>query len=612
MRPGVIRNTTEYFAEGGWADCNKVRFRNQRPEKIGGWVSEVVEQDADATNTSFTGVARDIISWTDLSFNQYLTVATHQKVELLLGGEIFDITPVRDADTVPDNQLTSFASSSNISIQDTNHGVSVGDYIFVNSQATPVDGITLSGGYAVTTVTDNDNFIVDSGTVETGGAPSTGGGALDIDYLLENGAQSNGDLTGWSGGTWNTAGQGGLGWNSPRIGQGGLNLRQWSLDTYGEDLIACVRQGQLFHWDASVGTGQRLQEISTLPSASNVPQENLFMLISQPSRHIIAFGSEEFSSGTFDPLIIRWASQESIVDWNITTTNTGGEFRLPKGNTIIGAVQTRGEILVFTDTEVYSMRFVGGNDVFRFEPLGTNISSISQQASVDVNGISFWMGLDDFYVYDGIIRPIDNSLDESIFDQDGAFKLNDAQKEKVFAGVNKEFHEVWWFFPSDASDEIDRYVIYNYLENLWYDGALERTVWLDRSIFTNPFALDASGTLFAHENGKDDDGSAMNAFIRSGYFDLDEGQKFMFVDEILPDVKLPSSKALQISLLTKKDPHPNATITTKGPFSFDDTKSTLHIRARGRQMSILYDSNATGGDFEIGKVRLAIQPDGER
>lgn len=611
MRPGIIRNTTEYFADGGWSDGDKIRFRSSRPEKIGGWVRQPIEQDTDPTNLLFTGVARDIISWKDLSSLQYLAVATHQKVELLFGGKIFDITPVR-ANFSLNNIVSTFAASSIVNINIVNHGVSVGDFVFVNSQASPVDGITLSGEFVVTTITDLDNFEVDSGTVETGGAPSTGGGILDIDLLLENGAQSNGDLIGWGGGTWNTPGQGGLGWNNPRVGSGGLNLRQWSLDTFGEDLLACVREGQMFHWDATVGVAQRLQEISTLPSATSVPQENLFMLVSQPSRHIIAFGSEEFSSGTFDPLIIRWASQESIVDWDITNTNSAGEFRLPKGNTIIGAVQTRAEILVFTDTDVYSMRFVGGNEIFRFEPLGTNTSAISQHAAIDVNGLIFWMGLDDFYMYDGVIRPIRNTLDESIFDQDGEFKLNDGQKEKVFAGVNKEFHEIWWLFPQNGTEEIDRYVIYNYLEDLWYDGELNRTVWLDRSIFENPFAFDETGTLFAHENGKDDDGSALFAFIRSGYFDIGDGESLMFVDEILPDIKLPATKSVQISLLTKKHPHPRASIITKGPFTFDDSISTLKVRARGRQMSILYETNATGGDFELGKIRLAIQADGER
>jgi len=449
-------------------------------------------------------------------------------------------------------------------------------------------------------------------------------GDLDIDILLDAGPQSNGNLGGWGSNTWGTGIYG-----AGRSGTGGLELRQWSLDNYGEDLIGCVRNGGIYLWDASANYGgittrmENLVELAIADAAFNevfVPQTNLFVLVSQPTRFVIAFGSEVYDPTlvsvsdprTFDPLVIRWASQETFLDWEITPTNSAGEIRLPKGNTIVGAAQTRSEILVFTDTDVYSMRYVGGNEVFRIEPLGTNVSSISQHASVDVNGIVYWLGLDDFYMYDGVIKPLESTLDESVFDQDGEFRLLPAQKEKVFAGVNKEFHEVWWLFQSQDGLEIDRYVVYNYLENLWYDGYLDRTVWLDRSVYDNPFALDERGILFSHENGKDDNGNSLRAFIRSGYFDMGEGDDFAFADEILPDIKLPAGKNIEISVLTKKNPHPRANIVTKGPFSFDDTNNTIKFRARGRQMAVLYDSNVVGGDFELGKMRLSVQPDGER
>lgn len=608
--PGIMRNETAYMAEGGWVDCDWVRFRHGRPEKNGGWTGDNNTQVTDATNSNFTGVARDILSWTDLSLDKFLAVATHLKIELRKDDLIYDITPVRD-NVTPTNVIDTTSGLSTVNITSTTHNLAVGDYIFVNSQASPVDGITLSGSYIVTVVTDANNFTVDSGTTASG-STANGGGALDIDFLLESGSQSNGDLTGWSGGTWNTEGASGQGWNRPRSGVGGLNLRQVSLDTFGEDLLACVRNGKMYKWDATNGPTVRLQELSTLVGATQVPQENLFVLVSQPTRHVIAFGSEVLATGVFDPLIIRWADQESTVDWDVTDTNSAGEYRLPKGNTIIGAVQTRGEIVVFTDTDSYSMRYVGGIDVFQFEPLGTNVSSISQHGGVDVNGVIFWMGLDDFYMYDGVIQPIPSTINKFIFDQDGEGRINTDQKEKIFAGVNKDFHEVWWLYPSFDSVEIDRYVVYNYQEGLWYYGTLDRTVWMDKSIFDKPIALDEAGKLYSHEVGKDADGAPLPAFILSSYFDMEDGGNIMFVDRIIPDIRLPDNRSVKISVLTKKYPHPTAKIITKGPFSFDDGQDELRIRARGRQMALKYEVDATGSDFEIGKVRLGMQLDGGR
>lgn len=604
MAPGLNLNTTEYAAEGRWVDSDKIRFRNSRPEKIGGFVSETVSQVNDASNTKFTGVARAIKSWNDLNFNKYLAVASHLKVELLNDNQIYDITPVRESPSLTD-VITTVNTETEVTINDVNHSLAVDDYVFVNSQGSAVDGITLSGSYQVTEVVDSDNYKIDSGVAATG-STSNGGGSLDIDYLLENGVQSNGDLTGYSGGTWNTPGASGQGYNRPRSGVGGLNLRQWSLDLWGEDLIACVRQGKLYQWDATNGVTTRLQQIT------NAPEENLFVLVSQPSRHLVAFGSEIFSSGDFDPLIIRWASQESLTDWDITDTNSAGEFRLPNGNFIVCAVQTRSDIIVFTDTSAYSMRYVGGNQVFRFEPLGTNISIASQHAAIDLNGTVMWQGIDNFYIYDGVIRTVPTAIAKHLFDQDGNGRINESQKEKTFLGVIKEFNEVIGFYPSLDSEECNVYWKYNYIEDVFDIGTFDRTVWLDRSIFNTPYAISSDGTLYAHEQGKDADGDVLEAFIKSADFDLEDGQQLIFIDRIVPDIKLPENRNIEIRLFLKKYPNPNTKVQTKGPYFFDSTKDKISMRARARQMSVEYRSNATGGDFEIGKFRFGIQPDGER
>jgi hypothetical protein len=654
FRPGINQNVTEYLAEGGWVDGDKIRFNDGRAQKIGGWARQPARQNEDLNVSTFTGVPRDILAWTSLTSLQYLLVASNKKLELVLNNKIYDVTPTRiekrllaPATTDDDSRyreiltdaISTTSGLSTVEITDVEpHNLEVGDFVFVNSQQTAVDGILLSGTYQVTVLTDSFTFQIDSGIAATG-TTALAGGQLYIDYLLECGLQSNSELTGYGGGTWNTPGASGQGYNRPRSGgEFGALMRQWTLDNWGEDFIACVSYGEIYHWDASL-TGPQLRRSQTLENrlkdptsdfyepdpvlrqekVDAIPTTNLFTLVALPSRIVIAFGSELAAgpnAGDFDPLIIRWSDIESLTDWRITETNSAGEFRLPKGNRIVAAYQTRNEIIISTDTELYSMTFVGGNDVFNFRPLGSNNGAAGVHSMIDVNGIVMFMGVDDFYMYDGTIRPIPNSLDDYIYDQDGEGRLDVNQKEKIFAGVNKKFHEVWWFYPKEGTDptneDINNYVVFNYLENVWYYGTLPRSVWVDRGTFSTPFSLGIDRTLYSHENGKDDDGAPMRAFIRSGYFDLGEGLDFMFVDRILPDLELPNSSTCKITIFTKRYPHPNARIITKGPYIFSDDDNKISMRARGRAMSIQYEVDGAGEDFEIGKVRVGIQPDGHR
>lgn len=651
--PGINQNVTEYLAEGGWVDGDKIRFNDTRAQKIGGWASQPTRQNEDLNVTTFTGVPRDILAWTSLTSLQYLLVASNKKLELVLNNKIYDVTPTRiekrllaPATTDDDSRyreiltdaISTTSGLSTVEITDVEpHNLVVGDFVFVNSQQTAVDGILLSGTYQVTALTDSFTFQIDSGIVATG-TTALAGGQLYIDYLLECGLQSNSQLTGYGGGTWNTPGASGQGYNRPRSGgEFGALLRQWTLDNWGEDSLACVSYGQIYHWDASL-TGPEQRRFQTLENrlkdptsdlyiadatqrnemVDAIPTENLFHLTAQELT-VIAFGSQIFlgpNAGDFDPLLIRWSDIEDFTDWRILETNSAGEYRLPKGNRIVAAHQTRDQILVFTDTEVYAMTFVGGNQVFIFTPIGTNTSAAGVHSVIDVNGVVFWMGIDDFYMYDGTIRPIPNSLDDYIYDQDGEGRLEITQKDKIFAGVNKKFHEIWWFYPKEGTDptneDINNYVVYNYLENVWYYGTLQRSVWTDRGTFNTPLAVGVNRTLYSHENGKDDDGSPMRAFIRSGYFDIGDGLDFMFVDRILPDLELPNSSTCKITIFTKRYPHPNARILTKGPYIFSDTDNKISMRARGRAMSVQYEVDGVGEDFEIGKVRLGIQPDGHR
>ncbi len=656
--PGIQKNLTEYQAEGGWVECDKIRFRNGKPEKIGGWIKKnllQVKRDTgfssgfstgfyhsnNGTNygfssgfsngfsnyqtrndpTALTGTARAGLIWNALDYEKYIVIASHTSLELINDSSIYDITPIEGSVTLT-NAISTTQGSKYIQITDTVHGRNEGDYIYVNSQGSAVGGVALLGRYEIVEIIDGDNYLVlvKDPALET---IANAGGSLDLDYLLPSGKENNEVNRGWGGGTWGTPGENDGGWGNPREGSGvSVLLRQWSLTNWGEDLIACPRHGSIYHWDKTTGPTVRAQ---ALPGA---PARNLFALVSQPTRHLISFGTNKTLDGAFDPLNIRWASQETLDDWAITPYNTAGEYKLPLGGEILGALQTRGEILIFTKTIVYTMRYIGGNDVFLIQPLGDNISTVSSHSFIDVNGTVFWMGLDGFYIYNGVIQPLPSTLEKFIFDEDGDGYLNFNQREKVYCGLIKSSNEVIWLYPKVGNSEIRNYIKYNYVENVWDYGSIDRTIWLDRGLFPYPmavgFKIDEETTeatyfskregayLYEHELGKDADGLALESFIRSAYFDIEDGENIMFVDRILPDVKLPENKAISITVLTKKYSHPQASIVEKGPYTFDDSDNQISLRARGRQMSIEFLSNSAGGDFEIGKIRLGVKPDGER
>lgn len=603
FRPGFNKNSTDYDLENHWVDGDKVRFRNGRAEKIGGWSKSILEQANNSSVTTFTGVTRAAHSWVDLNYNKYLCSSNHLKLEILNDDTVYDITPYRAELSLTD-VITTVSGESEVTITHLNHSLKVGDFVFVDSQASAVDGITLSGEYTVLEIVDSSNFKIDSGTNATG-STSAAGGLLEINYLLETGYQDNGDLTGYSGGTWNTPGISGQGYNRPRAGVGGLFLREWSLDNWGEDLIACVRNGRIYQWDATNDVTTRAQVIS------NAPTENFLIMVAQPSRHLVAFGTQEEISGNFDPLTIRWASQETLTQWDSTADGSNsGEYRLPLGNYIVGAIQTRSEILVFTDRTVYSMRFVGGDNVFQFTILADNITAISQNCFVDVNGIVYWMGIDNFYMYDGVVRVLPCDLEEFIFDQDGGGQINYGQKEKVYCSTINSYNEIIWFYPSTSDTENNRYIIYNYKDGVWYDGTITRTCWVDSTVFEKPFGFGVDGSLFVHEQGYDDDGSPMYSWIQSGDVDIKDGTSFFLVDRFIPDFELRPNRNAQLTLNFKK--YPSDSGIEKGPYTFSGTTRKISVRGRGRHVSIKYEVNSLGADFDIGAPRLGITLDARR
>lgn len=643
MKPGIIANLTKYEAEGGFIDGNCIRFRAARAEKIGGWVRESIRNSYGATGSfssafssdfslvpviaatgafssafstefnigqnlnTFTGVARAMKAWQDLDSRKYLAVAGNDKVELLYQGIIYDLTPIDTTETVI-NGLSTTINSYSVNVNMVAHNRIAGDYINMPVSAT-VGGVVLYGGYQIITVVDSSNFTINASSQAS--STTTGGGTVSIEMLLANGSQDNAANYGWGGGTWNTPGQGGLGWNVPRIPSGiSINMRQWSLDNWGQDLLAQLAGGNLYQWVDDPTLNTRLETVTNAPTESN------FMLVAQPSRQVVVFGTQTLVDGTYDPLNIRWSDSEDNTDWTPTLSNQAGEFRIPTGDYIVCAVQTKGEILVFTNSSVYAMIYVGNNnglqEIFQFVPLATNISIMGPHSVIDVNGVVYWMGVDNFYMYNGVVQVLPTTLDRYVFSQFGLGQANLEQKEKCYVGMNAQFNEIWWFYPVSTETENGHYIKYNWLENVMDYGDIARTTWVDKSIFSKPYAMDPSGRLYIHEQGVDADGQAMDSFITTAYFDIDDGDDILFINKFVPDILLPNGGSIQITLLFKDYPHPNANVVTKGPYNFSDANGKLSVRGRGRQMAIQFSCNTSGGAFELGKMRITYQTDGER
>ena len=642
MAPGIRKDWTKYQAEGGWVDGNRIRFRDGRAETIGGWVSESVQQYYNASNSLFTGVARAIIAWAALDSTKYLAVGTNAKVEILADGQIYDVTPARSGSPITFTHFDTIQYSSIVTFTYPAHGLVVGDYIAVVSQNESFQGILLKGGYKVLTVPTQNTFTIDAVTLATsttqtqfnsdfnvdfdhgislpsafssafnsdfGGTPLS----LVVNFLIPTGYVDNGNMTGFGGGTYGTPGLNGNGYGLPRAGIGGVNLQKWSFDNWGEDLIANPAGGTMYHWVKANGLTTVLQPISGAPANVN------FTLVAEPARFLIAFGCNVEATGVFDPLNIRWATEETLTDWTITQYNTAGEYRLPSGNKIVGAIQTSHEIFVFTDTAVYGMTLIGDNDptnsIFEFTLQGTNISCISPTCMMTLNGAVFWMGLDNFYMYNGQVTILPSTIGRYIFHQEGEGRYNVVQKEKVFCGINKEFDEIWWLYPRYDESECSHYVKLNYrdLANpVWDIGELDRTVWIDKGIYSYPQAVSAEGVLYSHENGLTDDGQPTNAYITSAYFDIDDGENLTFIDRIVPDITMEPNVAVQIMVWTKKFPMPENEFIEKGPYNFDSTDNKISLRARGRQVAIEFKAAATGSSFALGQIRVASEIDGER
>jgi len=610
LKPGINREGTRYTTEGGYYDGDKIRFRQGTPEKIGGW-----QQISTAT---FEGVARSLHNWVTLGSQNLIGIGTHLKFYIENVGNYNDITPLRSTVSLT-NPFTTVSGSAVVTVTDANGGYKNGDYVTF-SNATAVGGLTIDGEFVVslTSISAANTYTITAASNATSSA--TGGGTVSAAYQINVGNPFAIPITGWGAGSW---GQGawGVGVSST------TEIRFWSQSNFGEDLILGHRGGDIYYWDADNGVQTRAVLLSSRSGASDVPTVQNLILVSDINRFVFCFGTNELGSSTLDPTLLRWSDQENATNWTPSATNQAGSLRLSRGTKIVAASQSRQEVLVWTDSSLYSLQYVGAPAVWSASVVGENISISSQNAVAYANGIAYWMGKDKFYKYDGRTAPLKCDVRKYIFND-----FNTSQYSQVFSGTNESFHEAWWFYCSSTATNIDKYVIYNYLEDIWYYGTLARTAWLDSGLRDSPLAATYTLNLVDHESGIDDNETgttaAITAFVESSDFDLDDGHKFMHINRIIPDITFDGSTATNPVVTMTLNPMTNsgsgrhspasvggvdnATVTRTATSPVEVFTDQINIRVRGRQLSMKLESSAEGVTWQLGSPRLDMRPDGRR
>lgn len=613
-KPGLNKENTRYTTEGGWYDCDKIRFRQGTPEKLGGWLR--------FSSNTFSGVCRSLWNWITLTGLDLVGVGTNLKFYIENGAAYNDITPIRKT-VVLTSPFTATNGSAVITVADTAHGCITGDYVTF-SGATGLGGnisaSVLNAEYQVTVINSNSYTFTATATANaTDAAGSPGGGTVTAAYQINSGPAFSVPLSGWGAGTW---GSGTWGTTSSSD-----SLRLWSQSNFGEDLVFNPRGGGIYYWDATTGLTSRAVNISSLPGASDTPTQANFITVSDANRFLLAFGTTDINTLAFDAMLIRWSNQEDVANWTPSAVSQAGDLRLSHGSQIVGALQTRQEILVWTDAALYSLQYLGAPEVWGSQLLGDNLSICSQNAMSLASGVTYWMGIDKFYKYDGRVSTLRCDLRQYIY-QD----INGEQFGQIFSGTNEGFNEVWWFYCSENSNTVDRYVVYNYLEDIWYYGTMARTAWLDSGLKANPIAATYSNNLVTHETGNDDGEGAtlqpITAYITSSEFDLDDGHNFAFVWRVLPDLTFRGSDADSPQITMYLYPLRNSGSGYNVPPSVGGTNNApvvrtvalpveeftgqIYTRVRGRQLAFKAESTALGVAWQLGSPRFDLRLDGRR
>jgi hypothetical protein len=631
FRPGLNRDQTNYSGEGGWYDCDKIRFRSGYPEKVGGWKK--------ATPTTILGVCRQLWNWVTSYSDNLLAIGTNKKVYIEAGGNFYDITPLRTTFDTPDtdNSVNVTNGSPVVVFEVTGHGANSGEYVTVigvvgTGAPEEIGGIPVSeinGNHELTTINSNA-FSIQVDTAATSTVSNAGGTTIELEFEISPGNAIRTEGYGWGTGTWSREAWG-LGSTQPVF----LPQRDWWFDNFDNDLVMNIRNGTIYYWerggnaDPSVALNTRASLLSGFADDAGydpdaVPAAAMQILVSQQDKHLLAFGCVPFgstSTADFDPLLIRWADQDNPFQWEPLPTNSAGFLRVSRGSRIIRALPTRQETLIWTDTHLYTLQFLGTIDVFSLQEYADNISIASSRACASAANITYWMGQDKFYAYTGRVETLPCTIRNYVFQN-----INFNQADQIICGTNEEWNEVWWFYPSKNSNWNDSYVVYNHLEKLWYYGTLERTAWLDTPLRENPQAIGSNpatenGFLYNHEDGVDDDDSPMMSYIQSNDFDLENGDKFLLTRRMIPDVNFDGSEAStpEVELVIRPRNFPgssyqNDVADTQRVIrtSVDVYTDQVFMRARARQMALKIQSDALGVQWQLGSPRLDARADGQR
>ena len=620
FRPGINRDVTSYTNEGGWVDGDKIRFRMGFPEKIGGWEKY--------SSSTFLGTCRALHNWIGLDTSNLLGIGTHLKYYIEQGQGFYDITPIRKTSVNATTFSASAGAGSTITVTNNSNGAVQNDFVTFSGAATLGGTITaavLNQEYQIVQILTANSYTITAKDPTSGSAvaanssdTNNGGGSVTATYQINVGLNTEVGGTGWGAGTFGRSTWGsGLGGGITTV----TELRLWSHDNFGEDLLLNPRDGAIYYWDKTNGTGVRAVDLTTVTGHNEVPVIAKQILTSDTDRHVIAFGTNPEGSTTQDSLLIRFSNQESLVDWAATATNSAGDLRIGAGSTFVKAIQTKREIVIWTDTALHSMRYIGPPFTFGIQQLASNITIMGPNAAVAVEDVVLWMGKDNFYIYEGQTQQLPCTVKEKVF-----FDFNMNEKEKVVAGVNSNFGEVIWFYPSSGSSENDSYVIYNYLEKIWYYGSLARTAWIDKGVRNFPMAADPSlNYLYNHEVGYDDDGAAMISSIESSQIDIGEGDKFIFINRVIPDLTFNGSTtavpSVDITMETRNypggnylqnDPETVTRLSTSTTVPFETFTNQLNVRLRGRSFAMTLSSNNTGVRWRLGSPRVDVRLDGKR
>jgi hypothetical protein len=656
LRPGVNRESTTLANEGTWFEMDKVRFRSGYPEKIGGWVKDNGPNTSALQPSTGTlwGVCRSLWNWLNLAGFNLMGLGTNLKyyIQNGTGGGFYDVTPLREtatgvANAFTTNTATNSGGQTTLVINDAGHGAQTGDFVTISATSGTVNGVlaaNIDGEHQITYISSGTYSIVVTGTASSSGTPAV---SATFAYQITTGNAIYTSNVGWGAGGWGGFVGSGTptGWGSPSTSGVGIGqqLRLWSESNFGQNLVLNPRGGALYYWavDASPTIFNRAQILSSTNTNTqngiqywltdaDCPTVCNFVMVSDASRFVIAFGCNDYGSATQDPLLIRWSDAESVLVWTPTETNDAGSYRLSHGSEIIGALQARQEILIWTDAALYSMQFLGPPDIWGFQILADNISIVGPNAMATAANITYWMGLDKFYMYSGRVETLYCPLRQYIFGD-----INLQQQYQFFASTNEGFNEVWWFYCSANSTTIDRYVIYNHLERIWSYGNLTRTAWLDSPLRSSPTAaglVSGNSTLIYHEQGVDDASVnppvAISAYCQSADFDIGDGHNYGFGWRMIPDITFDGSTVNNPSVVFTLRPRQNPganyntadtpTVTSaqnyqsQRNYTVQQFTQIVYTRIRGRQMAFKVSSDGLGVQWQLGVPSLDIRPDGRR